>query len=50
VSPTTLNQVFLTIVGQHNIREEGYRAEENGSGRKPWWKKTTWVKKLLWPF
>ena len=24
VTPTTLNQVFLTIVGQHNVQEEGY--------------------------
>ncbi|KAI1327391.1 ABC transporter [Xylariaceae sp. FL0255] len=23
-TPTTLDQVFLTIVGQHNVREEGY--------------------------
>ena len=24
VSPTTLDQVFLTIVGKHNVEEEGY--------------------------
>jgi ATP-binding cassette subfamily A (ABC1) protein 3 len=24
VSPTTLDQVFLTIVGKHNVQEEGY--------------------------
>ena len=34
VSPTTLDQVFLTIVGRHNIQEEGYKEE-----KKPWWKK-----------
>jgi ATP-binding cassette subfamily A (ABC1) protein 3 len=26
VSPTTLNDVFLSIVGQHNVQEEGYTA------------------------
>ncbi|CAJ2505326.1 Uu.00g127200.m01.CDS01 [Anthostomella pinea] len=26
-TPTTLDQVFLTIVGQHNVKEEGYHAE-----------------------
>jgi len=25
VSPTTLDQVFLTIVGKHNVQEEGYK-------------------------
>ncbi|KFA77674.1 hypothetical protein S40288_02710 [Stachybotrys chartarum IBT 40288] len=46
VSPTTLEQVFLTIVGQHDVKEEGYRVEqiENKSSGK------TWVKRLLWPF
>ncbi|RYP78661.1 hypothetical protein DL771_000328 [Monosporascus sp. 5C6A] len=34
ISPTTLDQVFLTIVGQHNVQEEGYKEE-----KKPWWKK-----------
>ncbi|KAI1846046.1 hypothetical protein JX265_000970 [Neoarthrinium moseri] len=33
VSPTTLDQVFLTIVGQHNVQEENY-------GEKP--KKSIW--------
>lgn len=28
VSPTTLDQVFLTIVGRHNVQEEGYKSEE----------------------
>lgn len=37
VAPTTLNDVFLSIVGQHNVVEEGYRAtdDEKVSG----WKK-----------
>ncbi|KAI1078069.1 P-loop containing nucleoside triphosphate hydrolase protein [Whalleya microplaca] len=33
-TPTTLDQVFLTIVGQHNVQEEGY----NEKKKKPWWK------------
>ncbi|KAI2628792.1 P-loop containing nucleoside triphosphate hydrolase protein [Hypoxylon sp. NC1633] len=32
-TPTTLDQVFLTIVGQHNVQEEGYSEK-----KKPWWK------------
>ncbi|KAI1662166.1 P-loop containing nucleoside triphosphate hydrolase protein [Daldinia decipiens] len=32
-TPTTLDQVFLTIVGQHNVREEGY----NEKKKKAWW-------------
>jgi ABC-type multidrug transport system ATPase subunit len=35
VSPTTLDQVFLTVVGQHNIKEEGY---ENKEEKKKWWR------------
>ncbi|ROT43326.1 ABC transporter [Sodiomyces alkalinus F11] len=32
VSPTTLDQVFLTIVGRHNVQEEGYaKADEKKS-------------------
>lgn len=31
VSPTTLDQVFLSIVGKHNVEEEGYK-EEKASG------------------
>ncbi|KAH7630276.1 hypothetical protein B0T09DRAFT_400118 [Sordaria sp. MPI-SDFR-AT-0083] len=27
VSPTTLDQVFLEVVGRHDVREEGYAAE-----------------------
>jgi hypothetical protein len=37
VTPTTLNEVFLTIVGQHDVLEEGYKEEE-----KPWYKKRLW--------
>ena len=35
ISPTTLDQVFLTIVGRHNVQEEGYKDEK----KKRWWKK-----------
>ena len=28
VSPTTLDQVFLTIVGRHNVKEENYEEEK----------------------
>ncbi|KAH8887649.1 hypothetical protein GQ53DRAFT_725964 [Thozetella sp. PMI_491] len=34
VSPTTLDQVFLTVVGRHNVQEEGYEQRE----KKPWWR------------
>lgn len=34
-TPTTLDQVFLTIVGRHNVREEGYAEKE----KKSWWKR-----------
>ncbi|OHE99923.1 ABC transporter [Colletotrichum orchidophilum] len=43
VSPTTLNDVFLSIVGQHNVQEDGYRAIAAESGRK----KINWRKILL---
>ncbi|KAM7204918.1 hypothetical protein V8F20_003380 [Naviculisporaceae sp. PSN 640] len=33
VTPTTLDQVFLTVVGKHNVREEGYEDK----GKKKWW-------------
>ncbi|KAJ4254367.1 hypothetical protein NW762_009961 [Fusarium torreyae] len=37
VSPTTLDQVFLTIVGQHNVREENSEEEKKPSiWRKIW--------------
>jgi hypothetical protein len=35
VSPTTLDQVFLTVVGAHNVKEEGYQEEEK---KKKWWR------------
>lgn len=41
VSPTTLDQVFLTIVGSHNVHGEDY---DDGTGRRRprrWW---------VWPF
>ncbi|EFX05787.1 ABC transporter [Grosmannia clavigera kw1407] len=38
VSPTTLDQVFLTIVGRHNVQEEGYRQEELAAVKRKWWK------------
>lgn len=39
VSPTTLDQVFLTIVGRHNVQEEGY----NKPDEKKW---KSWTRKL----
>lgn len=35
-TPTTLDQVFLTIVGRHNVQEEGYTEKK----KKSWWKKS----------
>ncbi|KAH8904454.1 P-loop containing nucleoside triphosphate hydrolase protein [Coniochaeta sp. PMI_546] len=35
VSPTTLDQVFLAVVGRHGIQEEGYEVREK---KKAWWK------------
>jgi hypothetical protein len=35
VSPTTLDQVFLTVVGAHNVKEEGYQEETK---KKAWWR------------
>ncbi|KAH6843130.1 hypothetical protein B0I37DRAFT_212872 [Chaetomium sp. MPI-CAGE-AT-0009] len=35
VSPTTLDQVFLTVVGAHNVKEEGYQEEAK---KKAWWR------------
>ncbi|TQN69265.1 ATP-binding cassette sub-family A member 17 [Colletotrichum shisoi] len=34
VSPTTLDQVFLAIVGKHNVQEEGYKTPD----KTPWWR------------
>ncbi|KAK1827705.1 ATP-binding cassette sub-family A member 5 [Podospora conica] len=38
VSPTTLDQVFLEVVGRHNVQEEGYEAKEGKKkrDRKGW--------------
>ncbi|KAI1380361.1 P-loop containing nucleoside triphosphate hydrolase protein [Hypoxylon crocopeplum] len=33
-TPTTLDQVFLTIVGKHNVQEEGYTEKK----KKSWWR------------
>ncbi|KAK0617219.1 hypothetical protein B0T14DRAFT_524684 [Immersiella caudata] len=43
VSPTTLDQVFLEVVGKHNVREEGYEQQQQGGGtrrrgKKGWWR------------
>lgn len=37
VSPTTLNEVFLSIVGRHDVQEEG-----EGGDDRPWYKKSLW--------
>lgn len=34
VSPTTLDQVFLTIVGQHNVREENYEEKRRSAWKR----------------
>ncbi|KAF5021446.1 hypothetical protein F66182_6510 [Fusarium sp. NRRL 66182] len=36
VSPTTLDQVFLAIVGQHNVKEENSEEKEQSIWRKIW--------------
>ncbi|KAG5820492.1 hypothetical protein H9Q74_000504 [Fusarium xylarioides] len=36
VMPTTLDQVFLTIVGQHNVKEENSEEKEQSIWRKIW--------------
>ncbi|CAK7211181.1 hypothetical protein SCUCBS95973_001046 [Sporothrix curviconia] len=42
VSPTTLDQVFLEIVGRHNVQEEGYQREEEAAApaahKRKWYK------------
>ncbi|KAK4190974.1 putative transporter [Podospora australis] len=35
VSPTTLDQVFLTVVGRHNVKEEGYETAK--AKKRRWW-------------
>ncbi|KAJ0164574.1 ATP-binding cassette sub-family A member 3 [Colletotrichum tanaceti] len=39
VSPTTLSDVFLAIVGQHDVQEEGYAAARPGERKKINWRK-----------
>ncbi|OAQ57587.1 ABC transporter [Pochonia chlamydosporia 170] len=34
VSPTTLDEVFLTIVGQHNVKEENYEEQKKSKWSK----------------
>ncbi|KAJ9156929.1 ATP-binding cassette sub-family A member 5 [Coniochaeta hoffmannii] len=36
VSPTTLDQVFLAVVGRHGVQEEGYEVKEKKAGK--WWR------------
>ncbi|KAI9830338.1 MAG: hypothetical protein M1819_005719 [Sarea resinae] len=36
VSRSTLDQVFLSIVGQYNVEEENYRSQES-DGIRAWW-------------
>ncbi|OAA55236.1 ABC transporter [Niveomyces insectorum RCEF 264] len=38
VSPTTLDQVFLEIVGRHNVQEEGYRRHDAAQQPKKKWR------------
>ncbi|KAK3381324.1 P-loop containing nucleoside triphosphate hydrolase protein [Podospora didyma] len=38
VSPTTLDQVFLSVVGRHNVVEEGYEAAREKKAGKKWWR------------
>ncbi|KAL7934249.1 P-loop containing nucleoside triphosphate hydrolase protein [Trichoderma chlorosporum] len=45
VSPTTLNEVFLNIVGKHDVQEEGYNNRTDEGAKKPWWKS-----KYIWGF
>jgi len=44
VSQATLDQVFLNVVGKHNVQEEGYHAAEKAKkdGKKSWafWKRS----------
>lgn len=45
VSPTTLNEVFLNIVGKHDVQEEGYNNRADEGRAKPWWRS-----KYVWGF
>lgn len=51
VSPATLNDVFLSIVGRHDVQEEGYGGEqEAAAGKVAWWQRREVWRKLCWPF
>ncbi|KAJ1327988.1 ATP-binding cassette subfamily A (ABC1) member 3 [Microdochium nivale] len=39
VTPTTLDQVFLTIVGRHNVLEEGYKKEGDKKKSGGFWRR-----------
>lgn len=39
VAPTSLNDVFLTIVGQHQVQEEGYAAAGGKTKKRRNWRK-----------
>lgn len=39
VSPTTLDQVFLTIVGKHDVQEEGYAGLKSKRKLSSFWKR-----------
>ena len=39
VAPTTLNEVFLTIVGRYQVQEEGYRETDQKKKKKVPWRK-----------
>ncbi|KAI9718918.1 MAG: hypothetical protein M1812_003802 [Candelaria pacifica] len=44
VSQTTLDQVFLSIVGRHNVEEENY--DKEGGGKNSFWKRVMMRKGL----
>jgi ABC-type multidrug transport system ATPase subunit len=41
VTPTTLNEVFLNIVGKHDVAEEGYSSRPKK--KKTWWRTALWL-------
>lgn len=45
VSPTTLNDVFLAVVGQHQVQEEGYSANDQSRAAKK--RNVPWRKMLI---
>jgi hypothetical protein len=49
VSPTTLEDVFLAIVGRHNVQEEGYAKEADAAEKRRleqagFWGRINWAK------